>query len=94
LKPSICQHAQLSAAEARDGRMTDHEVGELIVVTDSDVRRVLFDQPQKRLAALPRLKLGLTQPFRIFGVEHLIAQCLQIIVINAIELHPKLQDGD
>jgi hypothetical protein len=94
LKPSICQHAQLSAAEARDSRMTDHEVGELIVVAGGDVRSALFDQPQERLAALPRLKLGLTQPFRIFGVEHLIAQCLQIIVINAIELHPKLQDGD
>jgi hypothetical protein len=60
----------------------------------ADGRRNLFDQPQQGLPPLSRLDLGVTKPLWIVGVQHLVAKGLQIIIVDVIELHAKLEHGN
>jgi hypothetical protein len=68
--------------------------------TEDKIRRAdgrcddLFDQPEQRLPPLSRLDLGVTKPLWIVGVQHLVAKGLQIIIVDVIELHAKLEHGN
>jgi hypothetical protein len=59
-----------------------------------DRRPDLLDQSEQGPPQLSRLQLGVAEPLRIVRVQHLVAQVLQVIVVDVIELHPKLKHGN
>jgi hypothetical protein len=53
----------------------------------------LLDEPQQGRPTLSRLGLGLAKLLGMIGVQHLVTQILQVIVVDMIELHPEFEHG-
>ncbi|CCE04659.1 hypothetical protein BRAS3843_1100037 [Bradyrhizobium sp. STM 3843] len=54
----------------------------------------LLDEPQQRTPALAWLKLGIAQLVRIVGLHHFVAQALEILLAQVIELHSEVEHCD
>ncbi|WP_316167924.1 MULTISPECIES: hypothetical protein [unclassified Bradyrhizobium] len=52
----------------------------------------LLDEPQERPPALARLKFRIAQLVRIVSLDHLVAQGLQILLAEIIQLHPEVEN--